>query len=154
MSRRRKTSYKKGPERSEAILLTKEVFDLKDRLGINKADFCKELAINSQSYDDLKSRWYNEKCKSNKMYPSVANKLVHFWNGHLIARKKKGQEQAIPVAKQEKKGKRDEIMFMVEVLVKKVGFSEARALLEKHGKAVKYHNYIMTLSPEEIAKLV
>jgi len=159
MSRRRKPLFKKGPERSEAILLTKEIIDLKERLGISKANFCKELNANPQFYDDLKSRWYNERGKASRMYPSHANKLVQFWNAHLVARKVKNpetpSEKSAPATKPEKKSKtRDETMFMVEVLVKKVGFEGAKALLVKKGKLEKYNKYIMTLSPEEIAELV
>lgn len=160
MARKRIELFKKqGPRTQEARDLAVKVFGLQKRLGISNEQMGAEIGMKSTQISALKSSWVNRKLNYKFMYPTIANRLIKFWNAHLICRKHKSQEpkggKPAQVAEQPKSGKkRDEVLFLVEVLVKKVGFAEARALLEKEGKVARYHEYIMTLDPEKIAKLI
>ncbi|MBN1325605.1 hypothetical protein JW977_01315 [Candidatus Falkowbacteria bacterium] len=157
MARKRLPLYgKKGPKEQEARELAINVFDLQERLAISNEQMATEIGWKKTQVSAIKSDWVNRKEPHGYMYASIANGLIQFWNNHLIVKNDKvGESQALkPVAAKKRGKKRDEELFLMEVLIKKVGFAKARALLEGKGKVVKYHDYIMTLSPEEIAELL
>ncbi len=160
MPRRRLKYYAKGPEAEEAVILAKKVFNLKEQLGINYEQMARETDLTVSSLRNIKSIWVNGARNPQYMYPSVANRLVEFWNSHLInskskpAKVKKG-ESRIKSGKAEKAVDQSEFNESVLcVLIKKVGLSQAQKVLKVRGKEDKLKDFLESLSSEKLADLV
>lgn len=160
MARRRLNRYAKGPEGEEARVLAKKVFMLKEKLGISYEQMAKETGLTISSLRTLKSVWVNQRKEVNRMFPSVANKLIDFWNAHLVngkhksvkSQKKKGK---IKKRKAQKLDPQIEINEdVLAILIKKAGLPQAQELLKARGKETKLQEFLAGLSPEELADLV
>jgi len=160
MARRRLNYYARGPAAEEARILAKKVFTLKEKLGISYEQMSEETGLTRPSLITLKSAWVNQRKEPNRMFPSVANKLIDFWNKHLV----NGKGKSVKPQKTKDKDKARKAqkldpqietnVAVLAILIKKVGLTQAQELLKARGKEAKLQEFLAGLSPEELADLV
>ncbi len=150
MARRRMEYFHKhGPERQEAQEFAKKVFGLMDRLHISYQQMSAESGLTRLQLYTCRTRWVSKsKVKYEYMFISIANKLVDFWNKHLIDRN--GAKLITPPVASTPDVSRQLLL----ILLKKVGIYKARELLAERGKAEILDNYIVDLPPDELADLI
>jgi len=146
MSRKRRFEYKVGPGQEEAIDLAKKVFKLQSDLGISLAQMSAESGLTRSTLSTIKSAWVNLKGKKHeRMYPSIANGLVQFWNTHLNGQCSSATR---PVQKQTvtSQAKPNNSNPVIDELVRRHGLAGTKALLDAQGKG-----NLLPLSTEQLA---
>jgi hypothetical protein len=150
--RKRKEEYTKGPRAEEAKALAREVFDLKEKLGVSYQLMAKETGMKLHRLYTIKSEWANGKTDAKYMYPTSANALVTFWNAHLV-NNTNNNPSAPPEEDKPVVGESISVMCM-KALIEKVGIDQATILLEKQGKLAQLEEYIKGLPADELVALI
>ncbi len=168
--RKRKLEFVKSPNVEIGRALAKDVFRLQDRLNMSDVDMAKELGLTLHGLHNLRSSWIKSETKAYKraarMKLSWANRLVQFWNNHLLnGGSSKGKVKhrgpalpdssklaGTPVLKHEKID--DVTSVALKQLVARVGPTEAIRLLMEKGKTAAVARVMEELSPEMLANLV
>lgn len=150
MARRRMDYFRgQGPKRREAQEFVKKVFALMERLHISYQQMANESGLTKLQLYSCRTRWASKsKVKYEYMFISIANKLVDFWNKHLIDR------NAIRNVTPQSAQTPDVSRQLLILLLQKVGIYKARELLAERNKAEILDQYIVDLSPEELADLI
>ena len=150
--RKTKKFFKEGPSEEMAIALVNDIFALCQKLEINYKQLTVETGLTPGQVHYLRYVWANSQAaKPERMFPSLANELVRFWNKHLT----NSQPAAAPkVAVAVRVAVKAEDNIFLQKLVEKVGPADAAKMLLKRGKAEAAEKLLKDLSPEQLAELV